>query len=409
MAMITVLLFILMPSGMCSNSLLFDGYYKNFVAVYNLPSISISGTNLDAPPIGSVSTRLRLNGRWKLRRNISFSISYDVVPIVQDRLLFGNQTGMISINPLSYRFDDLNERLYPAKGDKVASFAVFQNLDRAFVEFRTNVADFFVGRQAIAFGSARVINPTDVLAPYSFETLDTEDRIGLDAIRIRVPLGFMGEIDAGYVFGKDFKFEHSAMFLRTRFRIAHSDLSLLAAGFRENLMIGLDITRSIGGAGVWLETAHTFTKAFKGASSGNHRDYLRATVGCDYSLGENSYGFIEYYFNQAGADDPQEYAGNTVHPAYIDGSVYLLGRHYIIPGVSHQLSPLLTANVELLCNVTDGSIYFAPGMEYNVAESIYLAGGAFIGLGKKPRLIEPVRSEFGSYPDIFYTSFRFYF
>jgi hypothetical protein len=386
-----------------------EGYYKNFFVAYKLPSISITGMSLDLPPVGSVSSRLRLNCRWKLQRNISFALSYDLAPRVQDPILFDNPAGAVLINPLGYRFDDLDSRLYPSMDDEVASFAVFQNLDRAYLEIRTNKADFFLGRQAIAFGSARAINPTDILAPYSFEALDTEDRIGIDAFRVRVPLGFMGEVDAGYVFGGDLQFKQSAMFLRTKFHIARSDVSLLVAGFRENLMIGLDFTRSFGGAGIWLENAHTFSGALKSDRSADVRDYFRATLGCDYALGENTYGFVEYHFNQAGADDPQEYLGNIVHTAYTDGSVYLLGRHYFIQGVIHQLTSLVAANIEMLCNASDWSVYVAPSVEYNVAESIYLAGGAFIRVGKNPSLVEPIRSEFGSYPDIFYTSFSIFF
>lgn len=400
-------------SAFGSDRLSIDGYYKNFFVAYRLPTISITGSNLDLPPVGSVSSRLRLNGRWKLRRNVSFALSYDLAPRVQDPVLFDNQAGAAFINPLSYRFDDLDVRLYPSMEDDIASFAVFQNLDRAFVEIRTSIADIFVGRQAIAFGSARAVNPTDILAPYSFEALDTEDRIGIDAIRVRVPLGFMGEIDAGYVFGHDFRFEQSAMFLRTRFHVARSDVSLLAAGFRENLMLGADITRSIGGAGVWLESAFTFADALRrdrSDSFGNHaQDYFRVTLGGDYSLGSNTYGFVEYHFNQAGADDPGEYLANTVTTAYTDGAVYLLGRHYLIPGVVHQLTPLVTANIEMLFNLSDWSVYFASSLEYNLAQSIYLGGGAFVGVGKNPSLVKPIRSEFGSYPDMFYTSIRIYF
>ncbi|MCK4572768.1 MAG: hypothetical protein KAU36_00285, partial [candidate division Zixibacteria bacterium] len=341
MTSVILLLAVLAPPGFCSDRFSVDGYYKSFFVVYELPSISITGMSLDSPPLGSVSSRLRLNCRWKLQRNISFSLSYDLAPRVQDPILFDNPADVAFINPLSYRFDDLDSRLYPSMDDEVSSFAIFQNLDRAFLEIRTSKADFFIGRQAIAFGSARAINPTDILTPYLFETLDTEDRTGIDAFRVRVPLGFMGEVDAGYVFGDNFKFEQSAMFLRTRFHVARSDLSLLAVGFRENLMIGLDITRSVGGAGVWLEGAHTFSGALKSDRSADACDYFRGTLGCDYSLGNNTYGFVEYHFNQAGADDPQEYLGNIVHTAYTDGSVYLLGRHYFIPGVVHQLTPLI--------------------------------------------------------------------
>ncbi len=408
-SLLTVLLTVVVASAARgSDRLSIDGYYKSFFVGYRWPSVSLSGVSLDIPPLGSVSNRLRINSHWRLCDNVSFAVSYDFAPRVQDRILFEQTAVAISVDPFSYRVDDLNGRLYPHEADEVASFAVFQNLDRAFFELRTSRADFYVGRQPIAWGSARTINPTDILAPFTYETLDTEDRIGVDAVRVRVPLGFMGEVDAGYVFGEDFEFGESAMFLRTKFYVSRTDLSLLAVGYRENLLIGFDLTRAIGGAGFWLETAHTFADALAGEDSPGDEDFFRATLGCDYSFGD-TYGFVEYHFNQAGETDPREYLGNTTRTAYLEGSTYLLGRHYLIPGLVRQVTPLLTATLETLWNLSDGSAYLAPSAEYNLAENIYLAGGAFIGVGKGPNLLEGTRSEFGSYPDILFTSFRVYF
>ena len=53
--------------------------------------------------------------------------------------------------------------------------------------------------QAIAWGSAFVINPTDVIAPYVYNALDQEERYGVDALRVRVPTGALSETDLGYV------------------------------------------------------------------------------------------------------------------------------------------------------------------------------------------------------------------
>jgi len=218
----------------------------------------------------------------------------------------------------------------------------------------------------------------------------------------------MGEIDAGYLFGDDFKFEQSAMFVRTKVYAARTDLSLLLLRFRQNLLVGLDMARSIGGAGVWAEAAHVFVDAFAD-SSGDHRDYFRGSLGGDYALGEKTYGYVEYHFNQVGRDRADEYVSNIFHPAFTEGSVYLVGRHYLAPGVSYQVTPLLTAGLNVLANLSDASALLSPTVEYNVAENIYLAGGAFVGLGEGPESVFKYRTEFGSYPDIFYTSFRVYF
>jgi ribosomal protein S27E len=52
-------------------------------------------------------------------------------------------------------------------------------------------------------------------------------------------------------------------------------------------------------------------------------------------------------------------------------------------------------------------VVFAPSVDYNIAQNIYLAGGAYLGLGKRPEILPTMsplagtlfHSEFGAYPD----------
>ena len=89
-----------------------------------------------------------------------------------------------------------------------------------------------------------------------------------------------------------------------------------------------------------------------------------------------------------------------------------MGKHYLAPGLTVQVTPLISVGVQVLWNLTDPSVLVAPQLEYNIAEDIYVAAGGFLGLGKRPEasaLAAPLRSEFGGYPDVYFTSFRIYF
>jgi len=174
-------------------------------------------------------------------------------------------------------------------------------------------------------------------------------------------------------------------------------------------MLGIDLTRSLGGAGFWLEAAHTFADALAANETPGAEDYFRATVGLDHRLGENTYGFAEYHFNQAGSDQTTGYVSSMGSTAFTEGSGYLLGRHYFIPGVVQQITPLLSGGFQALWNLSDRSAYLSPSVEYNFAENIYLAGGAFIGIGPRASASDGIGSEFGLYPSIFFGSFRLYF
>ncbi len=379
------------------------GYYKNFSTVFNSPFPG-------APITGIVVNRLRLNLSHTPTDTLSFAVAYDFTPRVQDPLLFSQSPFAVGVASSRYRVVDFDARIYPSADAAMGSVGIYHNLDRAAVQFSTDFADFSIGRDAIAWGSARIINPTDIIAPYTYDQLDTEDRVGVDAVRVRIPVGVMGEVDTGYIFGNNFDFDKSAVFLRTQLNAAETDFSILLLEFQRDLLIGFDVARGIGGAGSWLETAYVLVEPFDDEPDVSD-NYLRTSVGLDYSFGGETYAFIEYHFNGAGARKPENYLANLEQSAYTRGGVYLLGRHYLAPGFTRQLTPLISFSGQLLFNLSDPSTFVAPQIAYNVAEDIHLSIGGFVSIGKRPKNGESseFQSEFGSYPNLFFSSFRVYF
>ncbi len=389
------------------------GYYKSFFVANAEPFAS------DSPKYGRVTNRLRTNIKYTPSKAVEVDIAYDFTPTLTSIRLqqFDDFLANLDLNPTSdYRADDLDLSLYPRDPSSYDEFRINQNLDRLLLTVHVPFADMYFGRQAIAWGSARVINPTDILAPFSYDALDVEDRRGVDAARIRIPIGFMGEIDAGYLFGKDFDYNSSAMYLRAKDYFLKTDISALAINFQENLLLGIDLARSIGGAGAWLEAAWVDPDLLNpDGNVGNEKNYLRVTVGADYSFGDKTYGFLEYHYNQAGSNEPSDYLAEYQTIPYREGGVFLLGEHYIIPGVTYQITPLIIFSGTAMFNISDQSILLIPKLDYNISENIYLSGGAYVGLGKEGRL-PPLPligyvygSEFGDYPNMYFTSFRVYF
>jgi hypothetical protein len=391
------------------------GYVKNFSIVDVLPEYQRTLLGWPDAPAGTVSNRLRLNALYEASGPWSVHVSYEVLPRFQDPRLLQGPDLLFQLEPLIYRVDDLDLRLYPRPGEEVADFAIFQNLDRLYLSLRAPAFDLFLGRQAVAWGAARVINPTDVIAPFLYTELDTEDRIGVDAVRVRVPVGALSEVDAGWIVGRDFKPENSAFFLRSRFYAAQADISLVGTAFRKHLMLGFDLARGIGGAGFWFEAAYAWMLVFDGDPTTSGPDYLRLSTGLDYNFPGDLYGFVEYHFNGAGSNDPAAYFSSLGTLPYRDASVFLLGQHYIVPGAVYQISPLWSLTASVMLNIPDPSLLFSPIVEYNIAEDIYLQGGAYLAAGKPATLelgLPPAlefNSEYGSYSDFYFFSFRFYF
>lgn len=379
------------------------GYYKNFFTTYK-------STYANDPIMSAVVNRLRFNLSYAPADAFSLNLAYDFAPRVQDSTLFSQSPFAIGVASSKYRISDFDSRLYPSQNEQVGNVGIYHNLDRASMQFSTSFADITIGRDAIAWGSARTINPTDVIAPYTYDQLDTEDRVGVDAIRIRIPVGILGEIDTGYVIGSDFKFNKSAFFLRTQLNAAETDYSVLLLEYQRDLLIGLDITRGIGGAGFWLESAYVFSNMFYDEPT-ESVNYLRSSIGFDYSFGGETYAFIEYHYNGAGTIKPEDFLENVEQPAYSRGSVYLLGVHYLAPGVTHQITPLISCSGQMLFNLNDTSAWFVSQIGYNIAEDIHISVGGLFNIGKPPKDNDPTQfqSEFGFYPNLVYSSIWIYF
>jgi hypothetical protein len=442
------------------SALVVRGSYKTFLNVFDIsdfrPDRDQNGTPISSDSNqlleGGSTNHLRYRMLWKPLSRWSAEGAYELIATVQGtrsgslssvsdqneliRIMSKEIARSFAFPPtddtamLSYRATDLDRRLYPAnKGadERERSFLLYQNLDRAFITYSSDAADISLGRQPIAFGSARVINPTDILAPFTYTSLDTEERIGVDAIRVRVPLGALSQVDAGIVCGKDCESKESAAFLQSKWYVRETDIAPIVLAFKENLLLGIDITRSLMDAGSWIEAAYVYDGIL--GSEPARQNYWRVSTGVDYTFTADLSGYIEYHGNGAGVSRPSEYSGLLGTPfssgtgsgrptAYEEGGVYLLGRHYLSPGLTWQFSPLLLVSANGLYNMEDESALLSPGLQYSISDEAVLEAGAFFSIGARPVIMLntftgaasiTARSEFGLYPNRYYVAARMYF
>jgi len=384
----------LIPAACLAGQLEFGGYAKSFLIFQHSPDGS--------------GDRWMLTNPWEVkisclpRDNFSLNLAYIISPHWESPA-----SGVeASSSARQYRVSDFKPRLLSDSLSAAANLSLWQNLNRAYVRLSFNRADIFMGRQPIAWGSARFINPTDVIAPYGFQELDTEDRIGVDAVRINYPLGQLSEVGLGYISGKDFKPQNSAAYLRPKIYLFKTDLAFTLMKFKNNLLYGIDASRSLGGAGLWWEAGYI---DFEEPSE----DAFRISAGADYRLSDRIYAFGEYHFNGFGELGASSYIENYAKQAYSENVVYLMAKNYFTVGLNYQLTPLLNSGTQPILNIDDKSIVLSQQFDYNLAQNSYLSFGFYTGLGKGPEIIlgggSVIRSEFGSYSDIYFASYKIYF
>lgn len=382
-----------------------------------LQACSISGSlkpGIDLIDVPVTDSSLRFLSQAPLRLMLSqrlggtrLNLAYMICPTAGDPA-FEDPSESIS----SFRIDDLDDHILPSEWKGTESFSLLQNLDRLSIRFRLPFSNLTLGRQAIYWGVSKSVSPTDFIAPFQYGTIDMEYRVGVDAVRSTFPIGMMSELDAGWVFGKNAHFSKSAIWLRGRFYMLQTDAVLIAACFRENLMLGGSLNRAIGEATGWLELAFVSTAVFCGDAPDEEKEvFWSASAGMDRSwFNASLYGYLEYHFNSPGADDSEDYDAAIATPAYTAGSIYLLGRHYLSPGITWTPMPLLNISGQALINLTDPSAYVTLMGEYSITENITLNAGTSRGMGEScDSETGELRSEFGFWPGTYFTSAGYYF
>ncbi|MCD6587897.1 MAG: hypothetical protein J7K88_05045 [Candidatus Fermentibacteraceae bacterium] len=197
------------------------------------------------------------------------------------------------------------------------------------------------------------------------------------------------------MFGDKAELDKSGYWLRTRLYALNTDISILAAEFRKNKLLGVSLNRAIGGSVGWIESAVTKPE--------EEDCYYRLSTGLERSFWNSTlYGFVEYHFNQPGVSNYNDYLQNSTQPAYTTGGVYLMAEHYLATGISVTATPLLTVNASGLFNMNDYSIQFSAGGDYSLSDNSSVSGGISGGLGSE-------QSEFGSLPAKLYLNLSLYF
>ncbi len=383
----------------------YSGYLKSYALVRDEVNIDSAAEEFDS---GYQSQKaMRFMAGWFMQNNANVEIHYEVQPVYSSFSFLAGNAGGISSTLFSgssiYRYKDLDEELTQF-GEHVM---VLQNLDRLNYQYSNAAGDLTVGRQVVAFGSARFINPTDIFVPFYIQTLNQEYRVGIDALRYQAVLGDFSMLDIGLIIGKDAARENNAAFIRGKTSIQTNDIELIFIYMDEMRLVGGGLERAIGDSGFWFETAYMALDAAPG-------NYWRTSIGSDYALSTDLIAAVEYHYNGAGSNKPAEYMQLLSQFPYQKAGVFLLGKHYIIPAISWVATPFTVVNASVFFNLSDQSVFLNLSSEVSWTDNLYSDFGIYLNSGEGLSL-DPISSqinlgsEFGAYPLSLYASLRYYF
>ncbi len=288
----------------------------------------------------------------------------------------------------NYRIKDLDFYLHDEKYSKDYKTRLSQNLNLFNISHSFQQLDLNVGRMPIAFGAAKSINPTDVLTPFSFSTIDKEERTGVDTINAKIPINNLSIIEIGVVLGENAKDENNAYYIRPKLNFNEYDVSFTAMHFSEMNLLGFDLQHPINDAGFWIEGAYVDQTNFR------VNDFLRFTTGIDYKFQNSIYFATEYHYNGARNNS------STFNPLNF---IYLKSNNYFILTSSYEFTPLVIGNLQSYNNMDDKSSFSLFKIDYNVKENYYLTLGTYRSVG------DDHSTEFGKLGHTYFASMRYYY
>lgn len=263
-----------------------------------------------------------------------------------------------------------------------------QQLFRAFATAYLGPSQLTVGRQRIAWGTGFAWNPTDLFNPFNPAAIELDEKAGVDAAYLAVPLGALSRFEVAVAPGR-VRAEASAA-VRASTHVGEYDLAAMAGVFREDVVVGGDFAGYVGNAGFRGEAAYTF------AERGD--DYLRAILNADYTFAGGYYVLAEVYFNGSGTRDRGAYD----LAALLDGRTFNLAKDYAAVSVGHAFTPLLAGSLYGLANLDDQSALAGPALAYSLRENLDVSAATYLFLGE-------AGTEFGAQRNVYFASIQVYF
>jgi len=279
----------------------------------------------------------------------------------------------------------------------------WHDVDRLSLTFYSGLGDVTVGRQPITWGISYLFPVADLWAQFSPFELDTEEKPGIDAVRI---LSYPGDgLELDMIAADRGTAEDFSAGIRASLSLSWADLYLAGGKMWNEAMVLGGVAAPVGSWKLRAEGVLPYDL------DEDDMDLPRVTLGLDRLGGEFMLSG-EYHFNGIGAMKVEDYVEAFGDPRFARGETYYLGRQYLggvgtwTPG-----NDRLSLSFSAMANLTDSSTILSPALTYDFGQETRFSVGGFISSGNPPQ-IEPVpilESEYGTYGDLLFTRVSIYF
>jgi len=222
------------------------------------------------------------------------------------------------------------------------------------------------GKQRIQWGVARVFRPLDIINPTNFFEPGYE-RPGFPAILASYAPGRLTDIR--FLYQPRFYPAGNRYAGRVGTNILKNDLGLSA--FYQP------------GDRIWIagaDLAGELLVGYWGEATVTHEDsvyYIKTTLGVDYTFPGMVYALAEYFHDQSGESEPDEYD----YQKLISGDRSTLGQNYLYLSLALARGLVLSPGLNAVCNLDDRSGIVIPQTSYQPWDNVELNFGVTVPFG----------------------------
>ena len=277
--------------------------------------------------------------------------------------------------------------------------------DRLHVGFApTENLEITAGRQAVSWGTALFLTPSDPFTPFNPVDPFRQFRAGVDAARVRFYPSALSEVDVVFRQTRSPAGEESTALARGLTTVRNWELSGWGGTLYGDPAGAFGTAGSLGS---WAVRGEAVLRRLE--------DLLvfRGTIGLDRQLqvrGRDLTLLVEYQRDGLGAARPDEYRDLLESDTFLRGEHQVLGRDEAVVQASYQLHPLWNVSGLWLWNLNDRSAILGPSVAYSAGDNAAIAAGAFVGFGDDAATDDsPLPSEYGLAGLTGFISFSWFF
>jgi len=352
--------------------------FSGYVQEQALDSLDFFGASFDL-------AQTRFRPVMDLNFGKGFSAEFSQTLLLSSGSALDNQLYVLAQEPGPPTYFHWDQRL--VKGDDAwLDWSVY----RAWAAYENDRLKVTLGRQRLAFGSALFYSPMDIFNPVSPLSLEPEERVGIDGASLELELGPSSYLDFAYGLGQVVDESRFAAYCKTT--VQTFDLHFLAARIFRDWVLGFAFSGNVKDGNLYGEATYTILE--------NDRNFVRTTLGYQYSFANSLFITGEYYHNDGVISKTAMNDSSIIFSQ--SNALATLDRNFLGASVGFDLDPLLRFNSALIWDRDAGSFFIGPSFSYSAPHSITIQAGTQLFGGTQ-------KGDFGLMPNFHWGRIRWDF